>query len=271
MRLTLRLLLVVFGGGTALAADSTVVYWNSVALRAIQAEHTGPPQAARALAMMHTCMYDAWAAYNPIARSTETGTKLERALGAATLQNKNKAISYAAYHCLADLFPRNSSLLRKKMAALGYDPDETSTDLSTASGIGNVAAQEVIKACHHDGANQLGDLTAGEYEDYTGYRPVNGPDRVVDPDRWQPLRVVDRGQLMIQAFVTPFWSRVTPFALTSADEFRPGLPYSWEKNKDEYVQQATELIDISAHLTDREKAIAEYWADGPGSDTPPGH
>ena len=157
------------------------------------------------------------------------------------------------------------------MAVLNYDPNDVSTDLSKPSGVGNVAARAVIKACHHDGANQLGDLGPGEYEDYSSYRPVNGPDRLSDPDHWQPLRVVDRGQLMIQSFLTPFWSRVTPFALTSADEFRPGPPYSWQKNKDEYLQQATELIDISARLTDRQKVIAEYWADGAGSDTPPGH
>ena len=76
---------------------------------------------------------------------------------------------------------------------------------------------------------------------------------------------------MIQTFLTPFWSRVTPFALTSADEFRPPAPYSWTKSRDLYIQQATELVDISAHLTDSQKAIAEYWSDGAGSVTPPGH
>jgi hypothetical protein len=157
------------------------------------------------------------------------------------------------------------------MLTLGYDPEDTSTDLSMPSGIGNRVAHEIIDACHKDGSNQLGDLARGEYEDYTGYKPVNGPNRLNDPDRWQPLRVMDRDQFMIQSFLTPFWSRVTPFALTSADEFRPSPPYSWEKSRDEYIEQATELVNISAHLTDKEKMIAEYWADGPGSVTPPGH
>jgi hypothetical protein len=76
---------------------------------------------------------------------------------------------------------------------------------------------------------------------------------------------------MIQTFLTPFWNRIVPFALTSADQFRPSPPYSWEKSRDGYIEQATELVEISAHLIDREKVIAEYWADGPGSVTPPGH
>jgi PAP2 superfamily len=36
-------------------------------------------------------------------------------------------------------------------------------------------------------------------------------------------------------------------------------------------QQAEELVAISAGLTDREKMIAEYWADGPQTEQPPGH
>ena len=38
-----------------------------------------------------------------------------------------------------------------------------------------------------------------------------------------------------------------------------------------YVRQAEELLHISATLTDRQKIIAEYWADGPTSELPPGH
>jgi len=40
---------------------------------------------------------------------------------------------------------------------------------------------------------------------------------------------------------------------------------------EEYVVQAKEALDISARLTDRQKMIAEYWADGPASELPPGH
>jgi len=153
--------------------------------------------------------------------------------------------------------------MANEMAQLGYDPVDKSQDPATPAGIGNLAAAEVIKACHHDGANQLGDLESGPYEDYTAYQPVNGPDRVIDPDRWQPLRVIDHGDLMIQRFVTPFWGRVIPFALTSADQFRPSPPYTYEKNRDDYTRQALDLVEISAALTERQKMIADYWAGAP--------
>ena len=39
----------------------------------------------------------------------------------------------------------------------------------------------------------------------------------------------------------------------------------------DFVAQALELLDLSARLTDEQKVIAEYWADGPRSELPPGH
>src|SRR5262249_2401193 len=138
--------------------------------------------------------------------------------------------------------PRSRSLLDKEMLQLGYDPQDQSVDLTTPAGIGNVAAAAVIESCHHDGANQLGDQELNPYEDYTNYVPLNGPDRINNPDHWQPLRVVDHGDLIVQRFAPPFWNRVMPFALTSADQFRPPPPYSYETNREQYVQQARDLI-----------------------------
>jgi hypothetical protein len=255
----------------AFAAENVLLFWNNTTLQAIRETHPGPPQAARMLAMTHTCMYDAWAAYDKTASGTVLGSQLRRPAVEATLANKQKAVSYAAYRCLLDLFPRERSLFDKEMAQLAYDPHDDSRDVTSPAGIGNTAAAAVIAACHHDGANQLGDLELAPYEDYTGYAPVNGPDRLNDPDRWQPLRVVDHGDLMIQRYVAPFWGKVMPFALTSASEFLPDPPYSYQRNREQYIQQARDLIEISAHLTEQQRVIADYWADGPSSETPPGH
>jgi hypothetical protein len=38
-----------------------------------------------------------------------------------------------------------------------------------------------------------------------------------------------------------------------------------------YLDQAKHVIDIQARLTSEQKVIAEYWADGPNSELPPGH
>ena len=66
---------------TAFSAGNTVVTkWNEVALEAIRTTHPGPPMVARSLAIAHTCMYDAWAAYDNKAIGTRYGRELAPAL-----------------------------------------------------------------------------------------------------------------------------------------------------------------------------------------------
>jgi hypothetical protein len=60
-----------------------------------------------------------------------------------------------------------------------------------------------------------------------------------------------------------------PFALKRPDQFRPPEPALYPDR--EYVQQVDEILRFSAGLNDRQKVIAEYWADGPNTETPPGH
>ena len=74
---------------------------------------------------------------------------------------------------------------------------------------------------------------------------------------------------MNQSCLGAHWPRVIPFALASADQFRPPPPILFPDGR--YRQQAEELIRQSASLGDREKVIAEYWADGPMTVLPPGH
>ena len=42
-------------------------------------------------------------------------------------------------------------------------------------------------------------------------------------------------------------------------------------NDEAYREQVAEIPGYSGSLTDREKIIAEFWADGPHTWTPPGH
>lgn len=148
--------------------DNAVIQWDNAALQAIRLTKPGPPIAARALAIVHTAMYDAWAAYDETAVGTRLGGALRRPAAERTLVNKTEALSYAAYRSLVDLFPSQTPAFDALMASMGYDPRNVSTDAGTVAGVGNVAAAEVIAFRHHDGANQLGDLHPGAYSDYTG-------------------------------------------------------------------------------------------------------
>src|SRR5205085_8474171 len=154
---------------------SVVIQWDSAELEAVRHSHLGPPMVARALAVAHTAMYDAWAAYDAKAVGTRLGATLRRPATERTIGNKERAVSYAAYRALADLFPSERAAFDGLMQQLGYDPSGTSTDATTAEGVGNVAAEAVLTFRHHDGSNQLGDLASGSYSDYTSYQPINSP------------------------------------------------------------------------------------------------
>ncbi len=142
------------------------------------------------------------------------------------------------------------------MNTLGYNPADSSTDLSTPVGVGNVAAKAVLDFRHHDGSNQLGDLHTGAYSDYTGYAPVNTPTTINDPNHWQPLQIGAN----TQKFIAPHWGKVVPYALKSGSQFRKTLlkPADYFSEPARYALQAQQVLEYSAHLTDEKKVIAEY-------------
>lgn len=258
------------------AADTIVTEWDDVLLQAIRDTHPGPTIVARALAIVHTAMFDSWAAYDSKAIGTRLGRVMSQPIKEHTDANKHKAISYAAYTALVDLFPTQKAQFDAKMAALNYPLDVSFRHSDRPAIVGRIAAQAVIEYRHRDGANQLGNMTPGgaPYSDYTGYAPVNTVDNIVDANRWQPLDVPGNlgchGMSSVQIFCTPHWYKVTPFALRSADQFRP-VHGPAKVDQQKYRDQAWEIVQSTAALDDTTKAIAEYWADGPRSELPPGH
>jgi hypothetical protein len=97
---------------------------------------------------------------------------------------------------------------------------------------------------------------------------------VLDVNHWQPLEYFDAsGAFVTPKYVAPFWNQVSPFALTSGDQFRSQIAQLGPAlfGSSTFVKQAQDLLTKSANLTYRQKMIAEYWADGPHSELPPGH
>jgi hypothetical protein len=253
-------------------SDNVAVAWNKAALEAIRRTRMGPPMAARALHVPHASMYDAWAAHDDLAFGSRLGDELRRPAAGRTPEAKREAASFAGHRALSDLFPTEANAFAKLMSDLGYDPDAPGPQGSPGA-VGVAAARAVLAFRHGDGANQLGDMgpeprgLAAAYADWTGYRPANQLARLVDPDRWQPLPTPDG---LGQRFLVPHWGLVAPFALRAGWELRPrGGPRRHPGRS--YLFQAEQVLADSAGLTDEHKAIAEYWADGPGSETPPGH
>jgi hypothetical protein len=244
--------------------ENVVLQWNGAALQAIRNTAFAPMRAARGFAILHTCMYDAWALYDDVAIGTQWGSLLRQPEADRTAENIDRAISFAAHAALVDLFSTQQAVLFDPlMAKLGFDPHDT----TVPAFLGRQACANVLEFRHADGANQLSEKNGGlPYSDYTGYVPVNSADLLLEPNHWQPLRLTDG---TVQVFVAPHWGLVVPFALSEADQLRPDPPALF--GSPEYVEQAEELVRLSARLNDRLKAIALYWADGPNTETPPGH
>jgi hypothetical protein len=241
--------------------DNVVLQWDEELLQAVRALPPGPTVVARAISVVHTAIFDAWAAYDARAQGTRLRGSLRRPAAERTLANKNKAISFAAHKALVDLFPARQSDFAEQMSYLGYAVD--GSDKSTPANVGNTAAQAVIDYRHADGSNQL-----NGYADTTGYKPVNTGDTVVDPWRWQPLRV-PLGIGPQQLATTPQWSKVEGFALRSPNQFTTPGPDRLQSGLD--PKHIDNLLALTSNLTDRQKVTAEYWADGPKSEFPPGH
>jgi hypothetical protein len=260
------------------AADSMVLVWNEEALESVRKQPPGPTVTARALAVVHTAIYDAWAAYDPVAVDTRqrlrTIPELRQPAAERTQANKERAVSFAAYIALVDLFPAREPIFTARMRSL-YG-DQFASDTSTPATVGTTAAQAVLNFRHADGSNQL-----SNYADTSGYAPGNTWDQIRDADRWQPLCVptpppgATSCAGVVQRFLTPHWRTVTPFALTSGSQFRsPGPAISLTadgKPNGKYQDEVDKITQHSKQLDDTRKVMAEYWADGPRSEFPPGH
>jgi hypothetical protein len=245
--------------------QSIVKDWNNITLEAIQNSIPGT-QTARSLYIVNTGIFDAWAAYDPIAIGTQL-PKLKRPVSENTLDNKAEAISYAAYTTLLNQFPNQKTLFDNQMTKLGLDPTNISSSPAT---IGKQTAQAILSYRQNDGSNESGNLgpSGQPFSDYTGYTPVNLPDTItntnpntiLDPNRWQPL-ILPNGS--VQQFMSPQWNKVTPFALKSGDQLRPTQgPKNFFEDPTGYIDQAEKIVKISANLSDEQKAIAEFWAAG---------
>ncbi|NEO99960.1 MAG: phosphatase PAP2 family protein [Symploca sp. SIO2E9] len=280
------------------------VQWDRAVQQAVINTAVGPTVASRAYGMVHTAIFDAWAAYDPVAIATQLGDQLQRPESENTDANKSEAMSFAAYRVLSELFPSEVGIFDDLMAQLGFDPSNTTDDTTTAAGIGNVSAEALLEFRRQDGSNQLGDdpnSNGTPYSDTTGYQPVNTSDQIVDIEQWTAERVpIDSPDAQIQNFLTPQWGEVTPFGLESGDQLRPEAPEPFllvdgevdlqagtitlsdgsvvEISEDivgtiinpEFIQQTEDVVEASANLTDEQKLVAEFWEDGGGTSFPPG-
>lgn len=195
--------------------DPTVsVVWDRVVQEAIiNSDVTmGPTIAARAYAMVHTAIYDAWASFDRTAIRVSADAEGDNAhleslinYNPVTEAHIEKAMSYAAYTVLSDLFPDQVQLFKQVMTKrYGYSAQD---DGSLAATVGLDAAHDMLASRMNDGANQ-----ANAYASTVDYNPINtdsGNVQIID--RWTPEHVLNADA--DQRFLTPHWGQVAGFAI----------------------------------------------------------
>jgi membrane-associated phospholipid phosphatase len=231
---------------TCLLQAGPVTEWNEAARAAIRAARSNPPVASRGLAMLHVAIHDA---VNGVQRTHRPYHVTDHAPAGASLE---AAVSGAAYEVLRHLF--SSSDIQRTNLDVVYLELVAAVPEGPAKQDGLLWGQQVGAAIlalrASDGSTETVDYTPGD-----------------QPGVWRPTPPAHAAALL------PHWGQVTPFALTSAAQFRPHAPppvgssaYAFELN----IVKAYGGATGSMRSADQSQ-IAEFWANGAGTETPPGH
>lgn len=223
-------------------AANPVLAWNAVALDTIRFDNTPPPAAARQLALLHVAIFDTlnglggnFASYRPHTNAP-VGASPEAALAAAA----NRVLRYG----WPQFTTKFDAELQSHLLAL---PD----DAARAAGLnwGRQVAQDILTERLFDGASYGVD-----------YRSSAGA------GRWQSTPPLFASALL------PQWAKVKPFTLTAPDQFRPPPPP--QLGSAEWARQFNQVKSLgSTNSTARKRdqtEIAWFWADGVGTQSPPG-
>jgi len=226
-----------------LLSGDIVLEWNATLLDAIRIAKTPPPPASRHMAIVQTAVFDA---VNAIDQTYKPYFYHGLGPRGASLE---AAAAQAAHDALAALYPAQKamfdSLLADDLAGIANGPAKIQ-----GIQVGQKAAKEILKARADDGSSTI-----------VAYAPGAGP------GVWVPTP----SGFLPSAF--PQWPSVTPFAMTSGSQFRPGGPPAL--GSPEYAASFNEVKELGAvnslTRTADQTEIAEFWADGVGTETPPGH
>ncbi|RLS56859.1 MAG: phosphatase PAP2 family protein [Planctomycetota bacterium] len=224
-----------------LSAD-VVMQWNEVMLDAIRDVKPAPPVASRAMAIVSTAVFDA---VNSIeGKYNQYLTKASTPLSTS----KVAAVAEAAYQTLSALFPAYQATLDLQLSTtLATVPD--GADKTAGIALGDKVATAILSLRSNDGSATNVTYTPG-----------------TDPGEWRPT---PNG---FGAAVLPQWPNVKPFTMTSASQFRPVAPPSL--TSEEYATDYNQVMDLgsatSLTRTADQTDIANFWAGGPGTATPPG-
>ena len=204
-----------------------------------------PPIVAKNLAMIHVAMFDALNSftkqYSPYLTTAVPAPDASPIAASAT----------AAFEVARSLYPaaRETAVWRATLAeSLAQVHDVSAREKGIA--FGRLIAAAMLKVRDSDGSSQTSAYSSGS-----------------SPGEWTPTAPDFLPPLL------PWWGSVKLFAVSNVTDFRPPPPP--ELTSVEYAAAVDEVVHLgradSAERTLEQTEIANFWADGGGTATPPGH
>jgi hypothetical protein len=236
-----------------------VINWNAIMLLAIWTDATPPTLSSRVEAMVGVAVYDAVDGIDPVYDFYPVpGLNAQPARHAS----KETAAIAAAYTVLSSLYPDQKATFDAEYQASLADVHGSKKHKADGIAWGQTVGNAVLAWRSQDGSDAQSDYQAA---------PPGGPIGVYELTPAAGLEAKPPGFLPALA---PQWGQVTPWAMTSADQFLPTAPPA--VGSDEYAKAFNEVKSLgdtnSTTRTKDEYDYAHFWADVPGhSVTPPGH
>jgi hypothetical protein len=244
----------------------TVRRWNDYHRARVAARSVNPPLAARGYALASVAMYDAMvAAWNakfaylrarPSAFPNPPDTYGPEH-DSPSYVSERAAISAAVREVLNFLFPLDTATTDAMLAdAQDADLDACvhfQSDVDEGLLLGEAVGLAVVASAGTDGGDTAtqAPLTAAYVESgIVGRWQRTPPGNVFPP-------------------VLPGWGTVRTWLLAAGDDVRPGPPPAY--GSAEWNFQRDEVLTVALTLDATRQAIALFWADGAGTQTPPGH
>jgi hypothetical protein len=220
-----------------------VIDWNEILIQAIRMDRTPPPQASRAMAMVHAAAFDA---VNAISQRYEPYLLMTPA---STPASDRAAVAAAAASVLTHLFPAQEPTfarrLNQTLASIPNGPGKTA-----GIRLGQRAAQAIIQFRSDDAGTQP-----------PGRAPAPGP------GVWEPTPPQHTPYLL------PGWGTLKPWTMRFSSQFRRQGPPPLKSERYAASYNTTKALGEkhSRVRTAEQTEIARFWADPSGTATPPGH
>lgn len=230
-----------------------------------------PPYVSRALAYLSVAQYDGLI-------QTEAWKEKEKRPSAAQLSDRIQSwlpndqvsafpcseatVAAASFQILRVMFPGEIKFLleqfRSHEKALLISGKIVPSDWAGGQKIGEAAAAKALERASSDGMGQANNQTvfAGQKE---------GATRLGMKDLWVSQELPARPPMLPNFGAVKTWH----FSKEQMISMRPARPHV--VGSPEFEKELDELRQVQRNQTREQQRIANFWADGPGSYTPPGH